>query len=146
MGLSRMTDSQFTTHCEFLKVDEALGLVFGFAIICTENGEPFIDLQDDHCPDEDMVKAGLGLMSNPISTDDHAREADGLTPIADGRVPFVFPLTADIAKAMGIETKRTGLMIGMKPSPEVFEMFKNGERKAFSIGGSYGTNEEVELP
>jgi len=129
-----------------MKVDEGLGLVFGFAIICTEGGIPFIDLQKDHCPEEDMVEAGLELMENPISVDNHAREEDGVTPVVDGRIPFVFPLTADIAKAMGITTERTGLMIGMKPSPEVLAKFKDGTYKGFSIGGSYGINEETPLP
>ena len=66
--------------------------------------------------------------------------------MVDGRIPFVFPLTAEIAKSMGIITERTGLMIGMKPSPEGLAKFKAGTYKGFSIGGSYGINEEVTLP
>ena len=127
--------TEFSRNCEFLKVDDELGLVFGFAIVCMEGGVPFIDLQKDCVPEVDMVEAGLDLMENPISGDNHARDDEG-QPVIDGRIPFVFPLTAEIAKSMGIVTERTGLMIGMKPSPEVLAKFKDGTYKGFSIGGS----------
>jgi len=138
--------TQYSKQVEFMKVDDELGLVFGFAIVCSEGGVPFIDLQKDHCPEDAMVEAGLELMENPISVDDHAREDDGVTPVVDGRIPFVFPLTTDIAKSMGIKTERTGLMIGMKPSEEVLAKFKSGEYKGFSIGGAYRENETRDLP
>ena len=34
-----------------------------------------------------------------------------------GQYLFLFPMTTEIAKAMGITTKNTGLMVGYKPPP-----------------------------
>jgi hypothetical protein len=49
---------------------------------------------------------------------------------------FAFPLTEDIAKAFGLETKTTGLMIAVKPhDKETLEKFRNKEYTGFSIGG-----------
>lgn len=146
MGQTSMTKSQsFSRECEFVKVDDGLGLVFGFAVICTEGGVPYVDLQKDHCPEDAMVEAALDLMlSNPISGDNHARDAAG-QPVADGRIPFAFPLTTEIAKALGIQTERTGLLVALKPGPEVLQKFKDGIYKGFSIGGGYIENEEAPL-
>jgi len=61
-----------------------------------------------------------------------------------GSVVFAWPLTEDIAKAMGIETQKTGLMIAVKPgNPEILEKFKTGEYSGFSIGGTRLTDEVV---
>ena len=38
----------FTLTGELIKVDESLGLVLGYAMVCTENGEPYYDLQGDY--------------------------------------------------------------------------------------------------
>jgi hypothetical protein len=119
---------------QLVKVDETLGLVFGFAIVCKENDEPYYDLQNDHIPEDAMMKAATDFMSESrVSGEMHAR--------ADGQVLFAFPLTGEVAKALGIVTKRTGLLIAMKPSPEVFAKFKSGEYTGFSIGGSRGQDE-----
>lgn len=132
-----MTETNFTRVSEILKVDDSLGLVFGFAIVCTEDGEPYFDLQKDHVPDESMLKESTDYMLNSRLTKEmHEGDPDGL-------VVFAFPMTAEIAKALDIETPRTGLLIGMRPGPEAFAKYKSGEYSSFSIGGSYGENEEV---
>lgn len=114
------------------KVDSNLGLVFGFAIVSTLDGEPYFDSQGDHIPDDSMLKAAADFMEHSrVAKEMHAGEQKG-------SVVFAFPLTADIAKALGIVTKQTGLLIAMKPTPEVLEKFKSGEYTGFSIGGSYG--------
>jgi hypothetical protein len=123
-----------TKNASVVKVDEALGLVFGFAIVCKEAGEPYFDTQSDHIPEDAMLKASTEFMlESRVSGDMHAR--------ADGQVVFAFPLTEEVAKALDITTKRTGLLIAMKPSPAVFEKFKKGEYTGFSIGGSRGEDE-----
>lgn len=127
---------------EFLKVDESLGIVFGFAAVCTENGEPFYDKQDEHLPEEAMLKASADFMENArVSTDMHARAGEEVVP--DGTVLFAFPLTGEIAKALSITSPRTGLLIGMKPSAEVLAKCKAGDHRGFSIGGRYQHVEEV---
>ncbi len=144
MGFSpRMTKRQFTTSCEFDKVDEGLGMVFGFAIVCTVDGCPYIDLQKDHIPDEAMIEAAVDFAKSArIAGDMHLKDQDG-NKIEDGVVPFLFPLTEDIAKAMGITSKRTGLMVGLKPSEKTLTKFMDGTYTGFSIGGDYVENEEA---
>jgi len=146
MGPLSMPDTQFSTKCDFVKVDDQKGLVFGFAMICKVNGEPFIDFHDDHIPEDAMFNASLKFMKmSRMSTDMHARDENGM-PIPDGEgVIFAFPLTTEIAKALEIETSRTGLLIAMKPSPDVLAKFRDGTYTGFSIGGHYVTNEEGEL-
>lgn len=139
-----MTEPRFSTACEFVKVDDEKGLVFGFACVCLEDGEPFVDFHNDHIPENSMFDASLDFMrKSRMSTDMHARDDDGL-PVADGEgVIFAFPLTTEIAKALDIETKRTGLLVAMKPSPAVLQKFKDGDYTGFSIGGRYITNEQA---
>lgn len=121
--------TSFRTDVEVAKVDEALGLVFGFAIVCKVDGEPYVDVQNDHIPEDAMLKAGADFMLNSrVAKEMH--EGDKI-----GDVVFAFPLTEDIAKALDIATKKTGLLIAMKPSAGVLAKFKSGELAGFSIGG-----------
>lgn len=133
-----MSQESFATEAEFYKVDEELGLVLGFGIVCTVDGEPYFDVQGDHIPDAAMIKAAADFMVNSRATTEMHVESDG------GTVVFAFPLTDDIAKAFDIQTSRTGLLIGMRPSPEVFEKFRKGEFTGFSIGGKRIDEEVVE--
>lgn len=132
-----MTDAaKIAKQTSILKVDAALGLVFGYAIVCKERGEDYFDLQGDNIPEDVMLKAAADFMENSRVADDmHDGEAMGT-------VVFAFPLTDEIAKALDIQTERTGLLIAMKPSPAVFEKFLDGTYTGFSIGGS-GTSVEV---
>ena len=128
-----------TVGGEILKVDDELGLVMGYAIVSTKDGEPYFDKQDDHIPDESMLRASVDFMKNSRTAKEmHAGSAKGT-------VVFAWPMTAEIAKAFDIETKTTGLMIAMLPDDEeVLEKFKSGEYTGFSIGGSRIDDEEVE--
>jgi len=121
--------NSFEIRAEISKVDESLGLVMGFGIVCTENGEPYFDLQGDHIPEGAMLKASLDFMENSqVAKEMHTGEQTGT-------IVFAWPMTADIAKAFGIETGRTGLMIAIKPSPDMLQKFKDGTLTGFSIGG-----------
>lgn len=112
------------------KVDTGLGLVFGWGIICTEKGEDHFDLQGDHIPEDIMVEATSDFMEN-------ARVAKDMHSAAEphGSIVHSFPLTADIAKAMGITTEKTGWMVAMKPSADILAKYESGEYTGFSIGG-----------
>ena len=126
---------EFERTTEVLKVDESLGLVFGFAMVSTLNGEAYYDSQGDHIPEDAMMKASLDFMQ-------HARVAKEMhRGDAIGEIVFAFPLTGDIAKSLGITTRRTGLLIGMKPSKTVLAKFANGSYTGFSIGGNYVRSE-----
>jgi len=122
----------------FVKVDEELGLVFGFAIVCKDGGEDYFDLQGDHIPEPSMLKAATNFML-------HSRNAKEMHQgSVKGTVVFAFPLTSEVAKALGIVTPKTGLLIAMRPdNSEMLDKFKSGEYTGFSIGGKYVVNEEI---
>ena len=123
------------------KVDDTLGMVFGYSIICKINDEPYYDLNIDlsgphkgerlpeHIPESTMLKAATEFMQSPRVGNEMHNGPDV------GTYVFAFPLTTDIAKAMGISTNVTGLMIGFKPPPELLAKFKDGSLKGFSIEG-----------
>lgn len=126
-------------HCDLIKVDESLGLVFGFAVVSNVEGEPYFDSQGDHIPEDALMRASLDFAEHSrISKEMHRPDSE------EGSVVFIFPLTTEVAKSLDIETKQTGLLIGMKPPADVFEKFRDGTYKGFSIGGMYVETEEVE--
>lgn len=112
------------------KVSDELGLVFGWAIISKLNGQEYFDTQGDFISEEVMLKAASDYMQNgAIAKEMHVGDEKG-------RVVFAWPMTDDIAKAMGISTGQTGLMIAMKPdNTDMLEKFKTGVYSGFSIGG-----------
>ena len=61
-----------------------------------------------------------------------------------GEVPFVFPLVSSILEPLGITTRKTGLLIGAKPTPDIFAKFVTGELTGFSVGGKRGEDRIVE--
>jgi hypothetical protein len=132
-------------QAQVIKVSDELGLVFGFAIVCKQNGEDYFDIQGDHIPEDSMLKAATDFMLNSrMAGNMHERDDDG-NPVPSGQVVFAFPLTTEVAKALDIETSQTGLMIAMKPdSSEILEKYRKGEYTGFSIGGSYVETEEVD--
>jgi hypothetical protein len=85
------------------------------------------------------------MISSAIDFMQHSRVAKEMhSGESAGSVLFAFPMTEDIAKAFGIETKTTGLMIAMKPdSADMLEKFKDGTYTGFSIGGVRLDDEEV---
>lgn len=123
---------------QVLKVDEGHGLVLGWAIVSKMDGADYYDLQEDHIPEDSMMSAAVDFMqSGAMAKEMHA--GDG-----KGSILFAFPLTTDIAKAFGIETKTTGLMIAMRPdNAEMLAKFKDGTYTGFSIGGYRLEDEEV---
>lgn len=126
------------TNAEVLKVDSSLGLVMGYAIICKqEDGTPYFDLHNDHIPEDAMLEAATDFMLNSrVAKEMHVGGGKG-------SVIFAWPMTADIAKAFGLEVKKTGLMIAMKPDADMLKKFESGELTGFSIGGFRVEDEEV---
>ncbi len=112
------------------KVDDELGIVFGYAIICTEGGEEYFDTQGDHIPEAAMLEATAEYMAG----DRIAKNMHRGGPV--GQVVFGFPMTGDIAKALGIDAPRTGFIVGMRPDDEaLLTKYRTGEYTGFSIGG-----------
>lgn len=121
------------------KVDEELGVVFGYAIVCKQRGEEYYDIQGDHIPEESMLKAAFDFMSgNRVAKDMHEGKQTG-------QVLFGMPITQEIAESLRIDVNQTGLIVGMKPSSnELLEKYKTGEYTGFSIGGRRIMDTEVD--
>ena len=119
----------FKVSTKIAKVDEDLGLVIGYAIVCEEDGEPYFDQQGDHIPEDAMLKAWLDFAENSRVAGDMHQRTDA------GTVVGSFPLTSDIAKALGLEVQKTGMLFAMRPDDEMLAKFKSGEYTGVSIGG-----------
>lgn len=125
-----MSDFQ-KSETQFFKVDEALGIAFGFAIVSKVKGEDYFDVQGDNIPEDSMLKAASDFMLE--SREGHSMHEGEKT----GDVVFAFPLTTDIAESLGIVTEKTGLLIGYKPhDQETLKRLASGDFRGFSIGGS----------
>ena len=130
-------------------INEELGLVFGWAIICKEDGQDYFDLNIDYegehagerVPENITELAMLkGAFGFAVETDRPGNEMH-VGP-ETGSFAFLWPLTTEIAKAMGLTCKRTGLMVAYHPEVAVLEKFKSGEYTGFSIEGFRGHSEE----
>ncbi len=128
--------ADFRADTTILKVSTELGLIFGFAMICKAAGD-FYDSDDEHFTEEGMLEASTEFAkSKRVACSMHARDDNG-QPIQDGGVVHHFPLTTEIAKALGIVTPMTGLLVALAPdNPETLEKARNGDYTGFSIGGS----------
>lgn len=127
----------FEIRAKIAKVDETLGLVMGWAIVCTEEGEPYYDSQGDHIPESSMLEAATEFAKTSRESREQHLRSDA------GTVLFSFPLTQDVAKAFGIGTQTTGLMIAIQPDAEMLAKFRSGELTGFSIGGRRIKDEDV---
>ena len=120
------------------------GLVFGWLATATEKsakGErlPHFDLQGDYLPMDALIEAGADFMAK-------SREArEQHQPGERGAVLFCLPMDESIAKGLGLKLgKFEGLIIGMKPTPDMLAKFESGELSGFSLGGSALEIVEVE--
>lgn len=133
-----MTDKLAKSSFEVFKVDKSLGLVFGYAIICKVDGKDYWDTQDNHVPEASMLEAVFDFMkSSRTSKEMHSGDEKG-------KIVFGFPVTEEIAKALGWTVKQTGFVVGAHyDDPVIIEKFANGEYTGFSIGGAYIETEEA---
>ena len=124
------------------KVNKALGLVFGYAIVCKVAGEDYFDNDssgyDEHIPEETMLEAAKDFAKTArVAKEMHTGDAIGCNL-------FLFPMTTDIAKSLDITVEKTGLLIGMAPDEdEVLAKFADGTYTGFSIGGKRLEVEDV---
>lgn len=120
----------FEMSSKFVKYDAALGLVFGYAIVCKVDDKEYFDVQGDHIPEDSMMEAATDFMLSK-------REGKVMHSGARvGDIVFAWPLTTDIAKAFDLKTSKTGLLIAYRPTdPDIVDKVKNGDYTGFSIGG-----------
>tara|TARA_R110000868_G_scaffold249005_3_gene505537 strand:+ start:2356 stop:3171 length:816 start_codon:yes stop_codon:yes gene_type:complete len=123
----------FTMEGEFTKVDAEQRLAYGYGIVATVDGKVVTDSQDDQIVDfASMEKAALDYaISSRSGKLMHKGEAAY-------SVPFIMPMTSEIAKSLGMTVKKEGVIIAMHfPATEAgdkgWEMAKDGG--GFSVGG-----------
>lgn len=119
-----------TKTADILKVDNERRIAWGWASVSTMKGELVTDLQGDTITPQEMEKMADRFMAS-ARTAKAMHQGDQI-----GEVLHSFPITNEIAKAFGMETDREGWIIGMKIHDDaVWQGFKDGTYKAFSIGG-----------
>jgi hypothetical protein len=115
---------------KILKTDDEQRMVYGWASVVTEKGEPVIDRQGDVIEPETLVKAVNNFM-------EHVRVGKAMhTGDQVGVVVHSMPITKEIGDALGIHSDREGWVVAYKVYDDnVWNMVKSGELAAFSIGG-----------
>ena len=115
---------------KILKADDEQRIVYGWASVVTEKGEPVVDRQGDVIEPETLVKAVNDFM-------EHVRVGKAMhTGEQVGVVVHSLPVTKEIGDALGIQSDREGWVVAYKVFDDtVWEMVKSGELAAFSIGG-----------
>ncbi len=129
--------TKFSLDFKLAKVDEDHGLVFGWGIVCNENGQPYFDRQGEHIPEAVMFKAAIEFSLAANGMDDSHNE------VHSGEVRFQFPMTKEVQEAYGIECSRTGWLICAAPDEEFLAKYASGEYTGFSIGGWVRESHEV---
>lgn len=118
-----------------VKVADEHRIVFGYAMICSEDGQEYTDTQLDFIPESAMFAASVDFMKNSRrSFDMHESGTDA------GEVIFSMPFTDEICKAFNIDTNKRGLAIGLyihdtPQGDDILHKYKTGEYTGFSIGG-----------
>ena len=124
--------SEMTKNIEgkILKTDDEQRMVYGWASVVTEKGEPVIDRQGDVIEADTLVKAVNEFM-------EHVRVGKAMhTGEQVGTVVHSLPITKEIGDALGIQSDREGWVVAYKVFDEsIWGMVKSGELAAFSIGG-----------
>lgn len=117
------------------KLDTEQQLVFGFLSVSTdEAGKLIIDSQGDYILPEDLEKAAYAFVKDSRGTG-LMHQVMGI-----GTVVESFVLTKEKTKLLGIHgptLPECGWWVGLHVSdPQVWNMVKSGELRAFSIGGT----------
>ena len=115
---------------QILKADDEQRMVYGWASVITEDGEPVVDRQGDMIEAETLVKAVNDFMEHVrVGKTMHIGEQTGV-------IVHSMPVTKEIGEALGIHSSREGWVVAYKVYDDaVWEMVKSGELAAFSIGG-----------
>jgi len=108
-----------------LKIDDDLQLVFGIALVADE-----IDAQGDVIDERELIKVASRSQGAPVKID---HEGGGV-----GHIACSFPLTTDIAKALGISRPgKPAWLVGLKvDDADTWRRVKTGRLSGgLSIGG-----------
>jgi hypothetical protein len=124
--------SELTKSVEgtILKADDEQRMVYGWASVVTEKGEPVIDRQGDVIEPDTLVRAVNKFMEHVrVGKEMHSGEQIGA-------VIHSMPITKEIGESLGIQSDREGWIVAFKVyNDDVWTKVKSGELAAFSIGG-----------
>jgi len=132
MWESDTTVSELTKSIEgtILKADEEQRMVYGWASVVTEKGEPVVDRQGDVIEPDTLVRAVNKFMEH-VRVGKEMHKGDQI-----GAVIHSMPITKEIGESLGIQSDREGWIVAFKVyNDDVWAKVKSGELAAFSIGG-----------
>lgn len=143
-AMDGIVEKGFETFFKVAGVDEDLGLVFGWGIVCKEHGQDYYDVQKNHIPEPAMVHATTDFMKGQRMAGEQHMRMDA------GSIVHSFPLTGEIWKAMFTDhatgammgglpesPPKSGWMVASAPDAAMLKKFKSGELTGFSIGGEH---------
>jgi len=124
-------ESQYSSSVKIIKMDEEQRVVWGWASVATEDGKPVFDVHGDHIPMSELTKASIDFMEN-VRVGKSLHEGEQVSVVIG-----CLPLSQELAKALGIESNREGLIMGFRVhDDQTWELIKSGDLPALSIGGS----------
>lgn len=115
-----------------IKVDAERRLVFGWAQVCTKNGEEYFDTDNQHIPESVTLDAWADFMRN-VRVNKAMHSGDQV-----GDVAFAFPAYDDIFKSLGLQIgDQSGIIVGVYvQDDDVLNKYHTGVYKGFSVGGA----------
>jgi len=126
-----------TAQAAIAKIDEALGLVYGWASVVLKDGEAVVDRQGDIIEPAELEAAMVEFMKDYRSVGEMHEGGD------KGVVVEAVVMSPAKARAMGIpvavaDQMPTGAWIGVQldPAGETFAKVRDGKLAAFSIQGT----------
>lgn len=123
--------TKFETQMKLESYDEELGVIVGYALISSINGERyFYDLQNTHYTESSIVKAVLKATRSGMTPSFHEHNSYKHA----GHIAFMMPVTSSMSGAMGMTFDKTGLIVGIEATPEAIKKYKNGEYVGLSFG------------
>lgn len=116
-------------EAQILKTDKDAKVIWGWAYVCTVDGQPSYDHSAEWVSPDTLVKATTKFMlkSRTAKVNHHGDK--------EGDIVGSLPVTKELASALGIETNREGWIIGVVASDETLNKVEKGELTSFSIGG-----------
>lgn len=129
------------------------GVVFGFAMTSSKDGQPYYDLNVDregaykgqrvpeHIDDDEIMASGVDFAESEDRPGNEMHRGPNV-----GKFLFIFPYTKDVAKDLfGVDNPPiTGLAVGYKPPVDVLAKFLSGEYRGFSIEGWHEGSELID--
>lgn len=120
----------FTFSHDVRKIDEEMRMVYGWASVVEENGNPVVDHQGDLILSSDLVAAAHAFISSSRA----AKAMHKGEVVGEFVESLVF--TPEVQKALGIDLGKVGWWVGLKvKNDKIWAAVKDGRLKMLSIGG-----------